>query len=146
MSATQDYVALDWIKGEITLTLERAQHALETVAATPADTSSMLSCLTSIHQAHSTLKMVEIEGPIQVAAEMEQLAQGLVNGEIPDQLRAQEILMQTILQMPSYLDRIQTEQRDSSDFVISVVNNLRVARGEAKTDKPSAAKRSEAVR
>ena len=146
MSATQDYVALDWIKGEITLTLERAQHALETVAATPADTSSMLSCLTSIHQAHSTLKMVELEGPIQVAAEMEQLAQGLVDGEIPDELRAQEILMQTILQMPSYLDRIQTEQRDSSDFVISVVNNLRVARGEAKTDKTNVAKHTEPAR
>tara|TARA_B100000497_G_scaffold7712_1_gene7826 strand:- start:1428 stop:7229 length:5802 start_codon:yes stop_codon:yes gene_type:complete len=132
MSATQDYVALDWIKGEITQTLERAQYALEAVAEAPEDKSHLRSCLTAIHEAHGTLKMVELEGPTQVAAEMEALAQALMNGASPDKARAQEILMQVILQMPNYLDRIQREQKDSPDFVIAAVNNLRVARGAAK--------------
>ena len=111
MSATQDYVALDWIKGEITQTLERAQYALEAVAEAPEDKSHLRSCLTAIHEAHGTLKMVELEGPTQVAAEMEALAQALMNGASPDKARAQEILMQVILQMPNYLDRIQREQK-----------------------------------
>jgi len=132
MSATQDYVALDWIKGEITQTLERAQYALEAVAEAPEDKSHLRLCLTAIHEAHGTLKMVELEGPTQVAAEMEALAQALMNGASPDKARAQEILMQVILQMPNYLDRIQREQKDSPDFVIAAVNNLRVARGAAK--------------
>ena len=132
MSATQDYVALDWIKGEITQTLERAQYALEAVAEAPEDKSHLRSCLTAIHEAHGTLKMVELEGPTQVAAEMEALAEALMNGASPDKARAQEILMQVILQMPNYLDRIQREQKDSPDFVIAAVNNLRVARGAAK--------------
>lgn len=132
MSATQDYVALDWIKGEITQTLERAQYALEAVAEAPEDKSHLRSCLTAIHEAHGTLKMVELEGPTQVAAEMEALAQALMNGASSDKARAQEILMQVILQMPNYLDRIQREQKDSPDFVIAAVNNLRVARGAAK--------------
>ena len=132
MSATQDYVALDWIKGEITQTLERAQYALEAVAEAPEDKSHLRSCLTAIHEAHGTLKMVELEGPTQVAAEMEALAQALMNGASPDKAKAQEILMQVILQMPNYLDRIQREQKDSPDFVIAAVNNLRVARGAAK--------------
>ena len=55
-----------------------------------------------------------------------------MNGASPDKARAQEILMQVILQMPNYLDRIQREQKDSPDFVIAAVNNLRVARGAAK--------------
>ena len=134
MSATQDYVALDWIKGEITQTLERAQYALEAVAEAPDDSSSMRSCLTAIHQAHGTLKMVELEGPTQVAGEMEALAQALMNSAVPDEPRAQEILMQVILQMPGYLDRIQREQQDSPDFVVPAINNLRVARGEAKLE------------
>ena len=72
MSATQDYVALDWIKAEISQTLEQAQHALEAVAASAADTSSMRACLTAIHQVHGTLKMVQLDGPMQIAAEMEE--------------------------------------------------------------------------
>ena len=109
MSATQDYVALDWIKGEITQTLERAQYALEAVAEAPEDKSHLRLCLTAIHEAHGTLKMVDLEGPTQVAAEMEALAQALMNGASPDKARAQEILMQVILQMPNYLERIQRD-------------------------------------
>ncbi|MDP4911284.1 MAG: Hpt domain-containing protein, partial [Pseudomonadales bacterium] len=131
MSATQDYVALDWIKAEISQTLEQAQHALEAVAASAADTSSMRACLTAIHQVHGTLKMVQLDGPMQIAAEMEELAQGLLGESIADVPLAQETLMQSILQMPAYLNRIQREQQDSPAFVGLLVNELRVARGEA---------------
>lgn len=134
MSATQDYLALDWIKGEITQTLERAQSALEAVAGAPEDKSNLRSCLTAIHQAHGAFKMIELEGPTQVTAEMEALAEALVNSTPPDKAKAQEILMQVILQMPSYLDKMQREQKDSPDFVVPAVNNLRVARGTAKLD------------
>ncbi len=136
MSATQDYVALDWIKGEISQTLEQAQFALEAVAESPEDTSSMRSCLTSLHQVHGTLKMVELSGPSQVADEMEQLAQALMNESVPDVGQAQEILMQTILQMPGYLDLIQREQNDSEKNYLPLVNNLRIARGEERIGDP----------
>ena len=130
MSATQDYVALDWIKGEIAKTLEQAQFALESIAESPDDVSSMRSCLTSLHQVYGTLKMVELTGPAQVANEMEQVAQALMNKSVPDISRAQEILMQTILQLPRYLDQIQREQSDSEKNYLPLVNNLRIARGE----------------
>ena len=132
MSTTQDFVALDWIKGEISQTLEQAQFALEAVAESPDDTGSMRSCLTSLHQVHGTMKMVELAGPAQVADEMEHLAQALMNESVPDRTRAQEMLMQTILQMPGYLDRIQREQNDSEKNYMPMVNNLRIARGEPK--------------
>ncbi len=132
MSATQDYVALDWIKGEISQTLEQARHALEAVAESPDDASSMRSCLTSLHQVHGTMKMVELAGPSQVAEEMEQLAQALMNASVPDTRQAQEVLMQSILQMPGYLDLIQREQSDSEKNYLPLVNNLRVARGESR--------------
>ena len=130
MGATQDYVALDWIKGEISQTLEQAQFALEAVAESPEDSGSMRSCLTSLHQVHGTMKMVELAGPSQVADEMEQLAQALMNESVPDVGHAQEMLMQTILQMPAYLDLIQREQNDSEKNYLPLVNNLRRARGE----------------
>ncbi|MCB1691603.1 MAG: Hpt domain-containing protein [Pseudomonadales bacterium] len=130
MSASQDYVALDWIKGEISQTLGQAQQALETVAHSPDDAGAMRACLTHLHQVHGTLKMVELEGPTLLSLEMEELAQALMSNEVPDVGQAQEMLMQAILQMPAYLDRIQREQRDVPEILGPVVSGLRVARGE----------------
>ncbi|MFT7218799.1 MAG: chemosensory pili system protein ChpA (sensor histidine kinase/response regulator), partial [Candidatus Azotimanducaceae bacterium] len=130
MSATQDYVALEWIRGELANTLQIAQVALEAVAESPDDASSMRSCLSAIHQVHGTLKMVQLEGPTQVAAEMEQLAQSLMNNSVPELQLAQENLMQAILQLPAYLDRLHREQEDSERNYLRMVNNLRSARGE----------------
>jgi chemosensory pili system protein ChpA (sensor histidine kinase/response regulator) len=129
MSATQNYVALDWIKGEIAQTLEQAQYALEAVANSSEVSSNMRACLTAIHQVHGTLKMVQLGGPTEIAAEMEELAQGMMNKSLPDEVVGQEMLMQAILQMPGYLDRIHREQRDSPRFVGLLVNELRIARG-----------------
>ena len=64
MSAQQDSVALDWIKGEVRETLLQAQQALDSVAESPGDSTSMRECLTAIHQVHGTLKMVEIISPL----------------------------------------------------------------------------------
>jgi len=97
MSTTQDFVALEWIRGELANTLQNAQVALETVAEFPEDTASMRSCLTAIHQVHGTLKMVQLDGPTRVAAEMEQIAQSLMNSAVPEVELAQETLMQAIL-------------------------------------------------
>ncbi len=130
MSASQDYVALDWIKGEIRTTLDQARDALESVAEAPDDTARMRPCLTALHQVHGTLKMVELEGPTSVALEMEQLAQSLMNNSVPDVNEAQESLMRSILQMPAYLDKIQREQSDSEANYLPIINNLRSARGE----------------
>jgi chemosensory pili system protein ChpA (sensor histidine kinase/response regulator) len=129
MSANQDFVALDWIKADISETLEQAQQALESYAESSQNSSSIRTCLTALHQVHGTLKMVQIVGPTDMALEMEAVAQALMNETVPDQDEAQEVLMQSILQMPGYLDRIQRDQQDIPEFVATVVDNLRGARG-----------------
>ncbi len=130
MSATQDYVALEWIRGELSNTLQNAQVALEAVAESPDDAASMRACLTAIHQVHGTLKMLQLEGPTQVVAEMEQVAQSLMNNSVPEINAAQETLMQAIRQLPAYLDRLHRDQKDSERNYLPMVNNLRVTRGE----------------
>ncbi len=129
MSAQQDSVALDWIKGEVKETLLQAQQALDVVAESPDDAISMRECLTAIHQVHGTLKMVELPGGVQFASEMEELAQALMNDNVPDKGQAQEVLMQGILQLPGYLDLVQKEHAEAIGFIRGVVNNLRIARG-----------------
>ena len=130
MSGTQDYVALEWIQGELENTLHNAQVGLEAVSESADAATSMRTCLTAIHQVHGTLKMVQLEGPTQMAAEMEQVAQSLMNNSITEVRLAQETLMEAILQLPAYLDRLHREQEDSEKNYLPMVNNLRAVRGE----------------
>lgn len=68
MSGTQRYVALEWVRGELKSTLHRAQVELEAVVEAVDAAPSMRACLAAIHQVYGTLKMVQLEGPMRIAA------------------------------------------------------------------------------
>ncbi|WP_407297854.1 Hpt domain-containing protein [Stutzerimonas zhaodongensis] len=130
MGDRHDYVALEWVKGEIAETLKQARQALEAFVENPQDSTRMRFCLTYVHQVHGTLQMVEFYGAALLAEEMEQLARSLLEERVASQTEALEVLMQAILQMPVYLDRIQSARRDLPMVVLPLLNDLRAARGE----------------
>ncbi len=130
MGDRHDYVALEWVKGEIAETLKQARQALEAFVENPQDSTRMRFCLTYVHQVHGTLQMVEFYGAALLAEEMEQLARALLDERVASQTEALEVLMQAILQMPAYLDRIQSARRDLPMIVLPLLNDLRAARGE----------------
>ncbi|UPQ84926.1 Hpt domain-containing protein [Pseudomonas knackmussii] len=130
MGDRHDYVALEWVKGEIAETLKQARQALEAFVENPQDSTRMRFCMTYVHQVHGTLQMVEFYGAALLAEEMEQLARALLDERVANQNEALEVLMQAILQMPVYLDRIQSARRDLPMVVLPLLNDLRAARGE----------------
>ena len=130
MGDRHDYVALEWVKGEIAETLKQARQALEAFVENPQDPTRMRFCLTYVHQVHGTLQMVEFYGAALLAEEMEHLAQALMEGRVSNQNEALEVLMQAILQLPVYLDRIQSARRDLPMVVLPLLNDLRAARSE----------------
>ena len=130
MGDRHDYVALEWVKGEIAETLKQARHALEEFVENPEDSTRLSFCLTYVHQVHGTLQMVEFFGAALLAEEMEQLAQALLENRVNSLTEALEVLLQAILQLPLYLDRIQTARRDLPMVVLPLLNDLRAARGE----------------
>ena len=130
MGDRHDYVALEWVKGEIAETLKQARQALEAFVENPQDSTRMRFCMTYVHQVHGTLQMVEFYGAALLAEEMEQLARALLDERVASQTEALEVLMQAILQMPVYLDRIQSARRDLPMVVLPLLNDLRAARGE----------------
>lgn len=101
----------------------------------------MRFCLTYAHQVHGTLQMVEFYGAALLAEEMEHLAQALMENRVSNQGEALEVLMQAILQLPVYLDRIQTARRDLPMVVLPLLNDLRSARGEKLLSKPACSPR-----
>ncbi|SDU28728.1 hybrid sensor histidine kinase/response regulator [Halopseudomonas salegens] len=130
MGDRHDYVALDWVKGEISATLQQARQALEAYVAQPDDSTRLRFCLTYIHQVHGTLQMVEFYGAALLAEEMEKLAQAMMHGQASNIDEALEVLMQAILQMPVYLDKVQSGRRDLPMLLLPLLNDMRSARGE----------------
>nr|WP_294977469.1 Hpt domain-containing protein [uncultured Pseudomonas sp.] len=130
MGDRHDYVALEWVKGEIAETLKQARQALESYVENPQDPTRIGFCLAYIHQVRGTLQMVEFYGAALLAEEMEHLTQALIDQRVTSQGEALEVLMQAILQLPVYLDRIQSARRDLPMVVLPLLNDLRTARGE----------------
>lgn len=131
MADRRDYVALEWVKGEIDETLKQARYALEAFVETPDDTNRLQFSLSYIHQVYGTLQMVEFFGAALLAEEMERLNQGLVDGSVPTNSENLAVLMQAIIQLPTYLDQLKQGQHDLPIVILPLLNDLRAARGES---------------
>src|SRR5262245_34898867 len=134
MTEGREHFALDWIKREIDETLKAARQALEAYAESERDETKMRACLTYLHQVHGTLLMLELTGVTLLSDEMEQLAQAMLSHSAPDIEAAQQLLMQSILQLPAFLEEIQKGSRDSRRAVLPLANELRGARGETQLE------------
>ncbi|QXH61714.1 Hpt domain-containing protein [Pseudomonas azerbaijanorientalis] len=131
MGDRHDYVALEWVKGEIAETLKQAHHAIESLLDDPQATHALDECLACIHQVHGSLQMVEFYGAALLAEEMEQLAMALQGDRVSHRDEALHLLMQALGQLPIYLDRVQGARRDLPLVVLPLINDLRSARGES---------------
>ena len=130
MTAKFDVSTLNWVKGEINASLEQARLALENFVATPDDKTQMGFCVMHLHQVYGTLQMVEIYGAALTAKAMENLAVAQQEGLIKDNDHANEVLMRAILQLPDYLEGLQTGLPDNALVMLPLINEMRRLCGE----------------
>jgi len=130
MGDSHNFAALDWVIEEIDSTLKQAAQALEAFVSDPEDSTRIRFCLTHLHQVHGSLAMVEFKSAANLASEMELLSQALMTGACANSEDAHQILMQAILQLPIYLDQIKTSRLENPLLIQSLLNDLRVVRGE----------------
>ena len=131
MGDRHDYVALEWVKGEIAETLRQAHQAIEAVLDDPQSVPGLDECLACIHQVHGSLQMVEFYGAALLAEEMEHLVEALQHERVSHRDEALHLLLQALGQLPIYLDRVQGARRDLPLVVLPLINDLRSARGES---------------
>lgn len=131
MSDNHEFLALDWVKSEIEETLGQARSCLEEYIKNTNDSSKIRFCLTHLHQVFGSLQMIEFHGAALLAEELESLCQGLLNGSVPKSDDTVEILMQGILQLPDYLEKIQETRQDIPSLILPLLNDLRATRGES---------------
>ncbi|QXI53175.1 Hpt domain-containing protein [Pseudomonas alvandae] len=130
MGDRHDYVALEWVKGEIAETLKQAHLALNRLVDDPQAVDALGQCLACIHQVHGGLQMVEFYGAALLAEEMEQLCIALQDNRIAHRDEAISLLRQALGQLPTYLERVHGARRDLPLVVLPLINDLRSARGE----------------
>lgn len=126
--------SLSWVKEEVGKSLDEARIALEDYVESGEgeDEAKLTRCLSMIQQIRGTLQMVQMEGATVLTEEMESLAGALINNKesITDLDSAYEALMRAILQLPDYLDKVQTGQSDLAIILLPLINDLRVAHGQ----------------
>ena len=127
---TSDFTTLRWIKQELDDTLHQALHALQTYVEDPSDSSQIQLCANNLHQVQGTLRMVELYGAATVAEEMERLAQDLLSGQVSPQEDTYSVLMRGIVQLPDYLERLQSGHKDIPIVLLPLLNDLRACRGQ----------------
>ncbi|MGE3104983.1 MAG: Hpt domain-containing protein, partial [Lysobacterales bacterium] len=125
-----DFTTLNWVKQELDETLRQARQALEAYAEDPADSSLMRFCATYLHQVQGTLRMVELYGAAMVVEEMEHVAQALLDDQIRVKDDAFASLLRGTLQLPDYLERLQSGHKDVPIVLLPLLNDLRACRGE----------------
>ena len=125
-----DFTTLTWVKPELDETLRQARNALQMYVEEGEDPKQLKDCASFLHQVQGTLRMVELYGAAMVAEEMEQLSKALIEGKVEKRDDAYGVLMQGIVQLPDYLERLQTGHRDIPIVLLPLLNQLRSSRGE----------------
>lgn len=142
MADRHDYVALEWLKGEIAETLRQARHALDEFIEDPANGAAMAECLNLVHQVHGSLQMIEFYGAALLAEEIEQLALAVQQNRVSHPVESEQLLIQAMSQLPLYLERIHSARRDLPLVVLPLLNDLRSARVKACSRKPACSPRN----
>lgn len=130
MKLHDDFTTLSWVKGELDETLKQARQALEAYVDEPTDSSLMRFCATYLHQAQGTLRMVELYGAAMLVEEMERLADALLADTVAQRDEGYSVLMRGMVQLPDYLERVQTGHKDIPIVLLPLLNDLRACRGE----------------
>ncbi|MBS0213851.1 MAG: Hpt domain-containing protein, partial [Proteobacteria bacterium] len=125
-----NFTALSWVKPELDESLKQARMALEAFVEDGGDRGQLQACAAHLHQVQGALRMVEIYGAAMVAEEMEQLANALLGDAVADRDEAYAALMRSIMQLPDYLERLQSGLKDVPLVLLPLLNDLRGARGE----------------
>ena len=122
---------LSWVKSEIDSTMDNARHALEAYVEAPDDESQLRFCLNYLHQVYGTLQMVELYGAGMLAQELEVLAQALIENQVKNPNDAYEVMMRGMMQLPDYLEKLQSGQSDYPIILLPLLNDLRASRSAA---------------
>ncbi len=125
---TVEYNSLRWVKKELDLILQEAQASLSAYIEDTDEADRLRESVEHLHMVQGTLQMVELYGAAQLAEEMEKVSEALLNGKIDKVDDAYDVLMRSMLQLPDYLESLQSGRKDVPMVLLPLLNDLRASR------------------
>jgi len=125
---TVEYNSLRWVKKELDLILMEAQASLSAYIEDTEDAARLREAVEHLHTVQGTLQMVELYGAAQLAEEMEKVSEALLEGRIKKVEDAYDVLMRSMLQLPDYLESLQSGSKDVPMVLLPLLNDLRASR------------------
>jgi chemosensory pili system protein ChpA (sensor histidine kinase/response regulator) len=116
---------------ELGATLNDARASLEGYAERPDQRDLLEKCADQLHSAHGVLRLVEVYGAALLAEEMEHVTRYLLSSgnDQKRQVDGLDALMRSMVQLPTYLERVLSGGRDLALVLLPLLNDLRSVRG-----------------
>jgi chemosensory pili system protein ChpA (sensor histidine kinase/response regulator) len=118
---------------EMSVTLADARASLEAYAERLDQRELLQKCAEQLHVAQGVLRLVEVYGAALLAEEMELVARYLLHSPAESDEKRHtdglDSLMRSMVQLPTYLDRVLSGGRDMALILLPLLNDLRAVRG-----------------
>ena len=122
--------ALGWVRDDLDRYLSQVRMQVENIASNPmAGAEAINGASANIDQLRLTFEALVLSGAAQVMEEMIALCERIRDQEVEDREQALNALMDAIVVLPSYLDRLQAGHHDLPVLLLPVINKLRGAYG-----------------
>ncbi|MCP1676728.1 hypothetical protein J2T57_003899 [Natronocella acetinitrilica] len=112
-------------QSEIHRGLEAAAASLEASAESDGADASFAACRGMVAEVRGALRMLEMEGAAELAAECELLLEALDAGSSLSRDKALDALLYALLLLPRYIDRVAAQKRELPDILLPTLNTLR---------------------
>jgi len=123
--------ALGWVREDVDRELDKVRMQVESIASNPNAGEVVLdSAAERIHELNLIFETLVLDGARQVTGEMHRLVSSLGNGKVRDRDAANSALLEAMVVLPAYLDRLQAGHRDLPVLLLPLLNQLRESVGE----------------
>ncbi|HMN47028.1 MAG TPA: Hpt domain-containing protein [Povalibacter sp.] len=118
---------------ELNTELNEARAALELFGDQQDNVALLRRCNEHLHAVHGALRVSEVYGAALLAEEMGQVLQYLIDNFDEKRHLAEglDALMRSMVQLPTYLERVLSGGRDMALVLLPLLNDLRAVRGHA---------------
>jgi len=121
---------LKWVKDEIAISLQRARKSLEAFAGEEGGGGGedLAEAVAALQEVRGVLISLQLSGPARLVEEMQQHCLALGEGRIANTWESSEAWMLALIQLPDYLDRIESGHADVPAWLLPAINDLRAVR------------------
>jgi len=122
--------SLAWVKHEIGVSLNKAREEVLAYADNTAETEHLYEAMPQIKDVFGTLEVAELSGAAMLAEECFTVVGELAEGSIRNTEEASRLVVRGLIQLPDYLDFVQSSHEEEPVVLVSILNDLRAVRNQ----------------